>query len=124
MDCAHPLAEAREAVTQALATGTSPQGLAAAQLFARGTLKLYFYEPRGQDRQTPHDQDEVYVVIRGSGTYAVGADEASLERMPFGPGDALFAPAGAVHRFEDFTDDFGTWVIMYGPQGGERPGAS
>jgi hypothetical protein len=25
------------------------------------------------------------------------------------------------HRFENFTDDFGTWVIFYGPEGGERP---
>jgi hypothetical protein len=25
------------------------------------------------------------------------------------------------HRFEDFTDDFATWVIFYGPEGGERP---
>jgi hypothetical protein len=29
--------------------------------------------------------------------------------------------AGKPHRFEDFTDDFGTWVIFYGPEGGERP---
>jgi hypothetical protein len=26
------------------------------------------------------------------------------------------------HRFEDFTHDFGTWVIFYGPEGGEQPG--
>ncbi|MGI9384146.1 MAG: cupin domain-containing protein [Methyloligellaceae bacterium] len=123
MDRSHPLARAREAVAQALNAGNSPGGLPAALLLERGTLKLYFYEPRGEDQQTPHGQDEVYVVISGSGTFAVGATEEALERMPFGPGDALFAPAGAVHRFEDFTDDFGTWVIMYGPSGGEQPAA-
>jgi hypothetical protein len=32
-----------------------------------------------------------------------------------------FSPAGVPHLFEDFTDDFGTWVIFYGPEGGERP---
>ena len=30
-------------------------------------------------------------------------------------------PAGVEHRFEDFTDDFGMWVVFYGPEGGERP---
>ena len=41
------------------------------------------------------------------------------ERHGFAPGDMLFVPAGTVHRFEDFSDDFATWVIFYGPEGGE-----
>ena len=113
-------AQAHDAVAQALADGTAPLGLPAALLRERGTLKLFFYEPRGIDEQPPHDQDEVYVVVSGSGTFAVGDSEATLERRPFGPGDAIFVPAGMVHRFEDFTDDFGTWVMMYGPEGGEK----
>ena len=113
-------AQGHAAVAQALADGAAPLGLPAALLRERGTLKLFFYEPRGVDRQPPHEQDEVYVVVSGSGTFAVGDSEATLERRPFGPGDAIFVPAGAVHRFEDFTDDFGTWVMMYGPEGGER----
>jgi hypothetical protein len=40
--------------------------------------------------------------------------------MKFGPGDALFAAAGEVHRFEDFTEDLLGWVVFYGPEGGER----
>jgi hypothetical protein len=31
----------------------------------------------------------------------------------------LFAHAGVVHRFEDFSDDFVVWVFFYGPDGGE-----
>ena len=27
--------------------------------------------------------------------------------------------AGAVHRFVDFSDDFQTWVVFWGPEGGE-----
>ena len=61
--------------------------------------------------------------MSGSGTLAVGDSEDSLSRRPFDTGDAIFVPAGAVHRFEDFTDDFGTWVIMYGREGGEKPAA-
>lgn len=116
-----PLAGARLAVSQAMETGTAPFGLPAALLRERGTLKLYYYEPRGADRQPVHDQDEVYVVVSGSGTFAIGACEDSLRRERFEPGDAILTPAGALHRFEDFTDDFGVWVIMYGRAGGEQP---
>jgi uncharacterized protein YjlB len=41
------------------------------------------------------------------------------QRVPFGPGDALFVAATVEHRFEDFSDDFATWVVFYGPRGGE-----
>ena len=33
--------------------------------------------------------------------------------------NANIVPAGVVHRFEDFTDDFATWGMFYGPEGGE-----
>jgi quercetin dioxygenase-like cupin family protein len=35
------------------------------------------------------------------------------------PGDALFVPAGTVHRFEAMSAEFGAWMIFYGPEGGE-----
>lgn len=41
-------------------------------------------------------------------------------RVPFAPGDALFVKAGVAHRFEQFSDDLGVWVIFYGPDDGER----
>ena len=119
MDPTTSVTEARNAIRKALNAGTSPGGLPAALIREHETLKLYFYEPRGEDRQTPHEQDEVYVIVRGSGTFAMVADSGWMERRPFGPGDAILVPAGTDHRFEDFTDDFGTWVIMYGPPGGE-----
>jgi len=75
-----------------------------------------YYAPRGTDPQAPHTRDEVYVVTSGRGWFVRGD-----ERVPFEPGDALFVAAGVEHRFEDFTDDFGTWVLFYGPEGGERP---
>ncbi|MEM8676697.1 MAG: cupin domain-containing protein [Cyanobacteria bacterium P01_G01_bin.67] len=114
-----PLKQAHDAVIQAQDAGNSPHGLRAAQLLQHGTMKLYFYEPRGEDKQPPHEQDEVYIIIAGSGTFAIGQSEDSLERIPFNPGDAIFTPAGAIHRFEDFTDDFQTWVVMWGTTGGE-----
>jgi mannose-6-phosphate isomerase-like protein (cupin superfamily) len=96
-----------------------PEGRRSALLMEHGTMSLRYYAPRGRDEQTPHDQDEIYVVVAGRGTFALGRDEGVLERRPFGPGDAIFAPAGWLHRFEDFSDDFATWVIFWGVEGGE-----
>jgi hypothetical protein len=31
----------------------------------------------------------------------------------------LREPYKVEHRFENFSDDFGTWVFFYGPEGGE-----
>ena len=96
-----------------------PEGARSALLMQHGTMTLRYYAPRGRDPQTPHAQDEIYVVVAGSGMFALGRDEGALERRRFGSGDAIFAPAGWVHRFEDFTEDFATWVVFWGPQGGE-----
>ena len=84
------------------------------EVFRHGTLLLKLYAPRGVDPQQPHAQDEVYVVVRGSGMFFDGKD-----RYRFQPGDMLFVPAGCVHRFEDFSDDLAVWVVFYGPEGGE-----
>ena len=42
------------------------------------------------------------------------------EIVSFGPGDFLFVPAGLPHRFTDFGDTMSTWVMFYGPDGGEN----
>ena len=111
MDWLVTLAEAK--------TAPIPEGKRSALLMQHGTMALRYYAPRGHDPQTPHEQDEIYIVASGHGTFALGKDEGALERKPFGPGDAIFAPAGWVHRFEDFSSDFATWVIFWGPKGGE-----
>ena len=101
-------------VAQAAATPPEP-GRISALITARGTMQLRWYAPRGTDPQGPHSQDELYVVVTGSGWFRRGDT-----RTQFGPGDAIFVPAGEAHRFEDFTDDLGVWVIFYGPEGGEH----
>ena len=83
------------------------------ELFGRGDLTVELYAPRGTDGQSPHDQDEIYIVASGSGVFRRGADH-----VPFACGDLLFVAAGVEHRFESFTGDFRTWVIFFGPKGG------
>jgi mannose-6-phosphate isomerase-like protein (cupin superfamily) len=96
-----------------------PPGRLSSLLMSHGTMTLRFYQPRGQDSQVPHDQDEIYVVASGSGTVVSGPREDALQSRRFGPGDAIFVPAGHIHRFTDFTSDFATWVIFWGRKGGE-----
>ena len=102
-------------VAEALAKLPGPHGARYVTLFERGTLQVEIYAPRGYDRQTPHTRDELYVVAEGSGVFYNGR-----ERHPFRRGDFLFVAAGTEHRFEEFTDDFVTWVLFYGPDGGEK----
>ena len=83
-------------------------------VFNHGSLEVEMYAPDGIDPQQPHDKDEVYVIAAGSGWFVNGDS-----RHRFESGQVLFVPAGVVHRFEDFTDDFATWVIFYGPLDGE-----
>jgi mannose-6-phosphate isomerase-like protein (cupin superfamily) len=82
--------------------------------FEHGTMQLGMYAPRAYDPQTPHEQDELYFVVSGSGIFVHGE-----EKTKFNKGDALFVAAGVIHRFEDFTDDFSAWVVFWGKQGGE-----
>lgn len=95
-------------------TSEHPQGAPFVDVLANGTMSVELYAPRDVDRQQPHDQDELYIVVSGSGQFVRGD-----ERMAVGVHDVLFVPAGMEHRFVDFTDDFSTWVIFWGPTGGE-----
>jgi mannose-6-phosphate isomerase-like protein (cupin superfamily) len=56
-----------------------------------GVYVLVAPEP---DRQQPHEDDEVYVVLEGRGTLQVEDEEIDLEE-----GQAMFVAAGAEHRF-------------------------
>jgi len=101
--------------TTSLATLAKHPGKEFVNLFSHGSLEVEIYRPVKVDKQKPHTRDEIYVIISGSGTFINGET-----RKPFEPGEVLFVPAGVVHRFEDFTDDFATWVFFYGPEGGEK----
>ena len=85
------------------------------KVFEHGTLSVEVYKPIKVDLQQPHTRDEVYLIISGSGEFLNDG-----ERTTFQTGDFLFVPAGIDHRFENFTDDFSTWVLFYGPEGGEK----
>ena len=73
-----------------------------------------FAAPAGHvDTQTPHAQDEVYVVLAGSAVLDVDG-----RRTPVAPGSVAYVPAEVPHRFEDVSDDLHVVVVFAPPYDG------
>jgi mannose-6-phosphate isomerase-like protein (cupin superfamily) len=96
------------------ATEEWPRGGWDTEPFRHGSMSLVLFTPRGHDYQSPHEQDELYIVMRGTGELVL-----EDEHIPFVAGDVLFVPARRRHRFERFSDDLVTWAVFWGPPGGE-----
>lgn len=82
-------------------------------LMKHGTMSVEYFAPKITDTQQPHSQDEIYVIASGKSSFICGVEYFNCEK-----GDVLFVPAGMEHYFENFSDDFATWVIFYGADGG------
>jgi mannose-6-phosphate isomerase-like protein (cupin superfamily) len=93
-----------------------PAGEHAVSVLQHGTLNVKLSCPVRPNQQSPHAQDEVYVIISGRGVLVHDG-----KRDAFRSGDLLFVAEGTEHHFEDFTDDLAVWVVFFGPQGGEAP---
>lgn len=93
-----------------------PAGERSVPVLQRGTLDVRLGLPVPPNQQTPHAQDEIYVVIRGRGVLIHDGKRDSFES-----GDILFVAAQTEHHYEDFTADLALWRIFYGPRGGEVP---
>jgi mannose-6-phosphate isomerase-like protein (cupin superfamily) len=71
------------------------------------SVGTYSIPAGGIDDQTPHTEDEIYVVTTGRATF-----EAGGSRVAVGPGSVLYVPAGEAHRFTDVSEDLATVVIF------------
>lgn len=91
------------------ATDKWPEGVWDIEAFKHGSMSLILFAPRGNDHQTPHDQDELYIVVSGTGILDVGG-----ENYEFSKGDVLFVPAKKQHRFISFSDDIQMWAVFWG----------
>jgi mannose-6-phosphate isomerase-like protein (cupin superfamily) len=86
-----------------------PPGRLSARVLDTPVLEARWYRPPNPDPQTPHDRDELYVVVAGHGEFV-----RATTRVRFAPGDLLFVAAGEMHRFENHAPDTAVWVI-FGP---------
>jgi mannose-6-phosphate isomerase-like protein (cupin superfamily) len=92
-----------------------PEGERYAEAFAHGSMSVGLYAPVGADPQTPHAQDEIYIIRTGHADFMLAGTLHACQ-----VGDILFVAAGAVHRFQKLSADFSAWVVFWGPQGGEQ----
>ena len=82
-------------VQQRLAAGTGGYEIVhRSQGLEIGVYVLVAPEP---DRQSPHEDDEVYVVLEGRGVLTVEDEQIPVEK-----GKAVFVAAGAEHRFTGY----------------------
>jgi len=94
----------------------TPAGERSVLVLKRGTLDVKLSIPVPPNEQTPHEQDEIYAVIRGRGVLVHDG-----KRDPFESGDLLFVAAGVEHHYEDFSENLALWRVFYGALGGEVP---
>ncbi|MEV0454033.1 cupin domain-containing protein [Catellatospora methionotrophica] len=82
------------------------------------SVGTYCIPAGGLDDQSPHTEDEVYVVTAGRARIVTPHGESAV-----GPGSVVFVPAHEEHRFVDVTEDL-TLLVFFGPAYGSRGGAA
>lgn len=78
------------------------------------SVGTYCIPAGGVDTQSPHTEDEIYVVTSGRASLQTPSGTAEVA-----PGAVIFVPAGEEHRFVSVTEDL-TLLVVFGPAYGSR----
>jgi mannose-6-phosphate isomerase-like protein (cupin superfamily) len=70
---------------------------------------LYVLEAGATDPQSPHTEDELYVVMSGRASVFVGGEVRAIQ-----PGSVIFVAAGVEHRFLDIEERL-VLLVFFGP---------
>ena len=73
-------------------------------------LGVYVLVAPEPDRQQPHEDDEVYVVLEGTGVLEIEGETVELKQC-----QAAFVPAGADHRFVGY-EQLSVLVVFAQPE--------
>jgi len=73
------------------------------------SLGLYVLPAGSEDAQSPHAEDEVYLVVSGQARFRCGTEDRQV-----GPNDLLFVEAHAEHRFHAIAEDL-TLLVFFAP---------
>lgn len=68
---------------------------------------IYRLRAGSEDGQSPHADDEVYVVLAGKARLSAGRDEQRVEA-----GSTVFVERGVPHRFHDIEEDLEVLVFF------------
>ena len=75
------------------------------------SLGLYTLEAEAEDPQTPHNEDEAYVVVSGRGAIMVAGENQEVR-----PGSVVFVGRGVEHRFHSITEQLQILVVFAPPE--------
>lgn len=75
---------------------------------------LYFLQAGSTDMQSPHDDDEVYLVLSGRARMRLADEERSI-----GPGSLLYVGATTRHSFFEIEEDM-TLLVLFATSPAER----
>jgi mannose-6-phosphate isomerase-like protein (cupin superfamily) len=78
---------------------------------------LYVLEAGAADGQSPHTEDEVYVVLAGRSRFTAAEETRDVVR-----GDTIFVAAGVEHRFHDILEQL-VLVVVFAPPEGSAAGS-
>jgi mannose-6-phosphate isomerase-like protein (cupin superfamily) len=73
---------------------------------------IYVLQPEEKDFQRPHNEDEIYYVIRGAARIKVTAKNEPEQDRAIGPGDIIFVKAHEEHRFVDVVQELVLLVVF------------
>lgn len=76
------------------------------------SMGIYVLGAGAVDPQEPHTEDEVYYIVEGRGMLRVGPEDHA-----FRPGNLLFVPARAEHRFHDLQEQL-VALVFFAPAEG------
>jgi mannose-6-phosphate isomerase-like protein (cupin superfamily) len=73
------------------------------------SVGTYSIPAGGIDGQSPHTEDEIYLVTAGRATLQAGPDTVEVRA-----GSVIYVPAAEEHRFTEVTEDL-TAIVVFAP---------
>jgi mannose-6-phosphate isomerase-like protein (cupin superfamily) len=83
------------------------------------SVGTYSIRRGGTDGQSPHTEDEIYVVTQGRATIVTDGESAAAT-----PGSVIYVPAAEPHRFTDISEDFAVLVVFAPAEESRATGAA
>jgi mannose-6-phosphate isomerase-like protein (cupin superfamily) len=71
------------------------------------SMGLYVLEAGAEDPQSPHDEDEAYIVMAGRAVIDVDGEDRAV-----GPGSVVFVAAHVPHRFHSISQRLEVMVVF------------
>lgn len=75
------------------------------------SVGLYVLDAGAVDGQSPHHEDEVYVVLAGRSRFTAGDEVRDVVA-----GDTIYVAAGVPHKFHDITERLELIVVFAPPE--------